>query len=145
MPSRAIWFDGCPTVSWPSNVTEPLRLPTMPIIERKVVVLPAPLRPSKVTSSPRPIWKSMPCSTCDSPYQASRPATFSSGSTMTGTDIGFDDQRVLRHRGVRSLRQHLAARQHGDGIGKIGHHVHVVLDHQHGAVLGDGADQLCDA
>src|ERR1700737_5019441 len=112
---RAIWFDGWPTVSRPSNVTEPVRLPTMPMTERKVVVFPAPLRPSKVTSSPRPISKSIPCRMCDSPYQAWRPATFSNGSTMTGTDIGFDDQRVLRHRGVRPLRQHLAARQHGDG------------------------------
>src|SRR5471030_779563 len=135
MPSRAIWFDGWPTVSWPSNVTEPLRLPTMPMIERSVVVLPAPLRPSNVTSSPRQISKSMPCSTCDSPYQASRPATLRSGSTMTGTDIGFDDQRVLRHRGIGSFRQHLAAREHSDSVGEVGHHGHVVLDHQHRTVL----------
>ena len=64
---------------------------------------------------------------------------------MTGTDIGFDDLRVLRHGGVWPLRQHLAARQHGDGVGEIGDDGHVVLDHQHGAVLRDRADQLGDA
>src|ERR1700752_3448634 len=123
-------LDCWPTVSRLSNVTEPVRLPTMPMIEGRGVVLPAPLRPSNVTSSPRPISKSIPCRMCDSPYQACRPATFRSGSTMTGTDIGFDDLRVPGHRGVGPLRQHLAARQHGDGVGEIGDDGHVVLDHQ---------------
>src|SRR5260221_8060260 len=128
--------DGWPIVSWPSKVTDPVRFSTMPITDLSVVVLPAPLRPSSVTSSPRPISKPTPCRMCDSPYQACRPSTLSKVSSMTGPDIGFDDGRVLRHGGVRALGQHLAARQHGDGVREVGDHGHVVLDHQHRAVAG---------
>jgi hypothetical protein len=38
--------------SRPSNLIEPVRLPTMPMMDFMVVVLPAPLRPSSVTTSP---------------------------------------------------------------------------------------------
>src|ERR1700761_5062848 len=113
MPSRAMTFEGRPTVSLPPKVTEPVRLPTIPMIDFKVVVLPAPLRPSSVTSSPRPISKLTPCRTCDSPHQAGRLSTLSSASGMSRPDIGFDDQRILLPRRVRSFGQHLAARQHG--------------------------------
>src|SRR6516162_8151336 len=99
----------------------------MPMTDLSVVVLPTPLRPSRVTSSPRPISKSTPCRMCDSPYQACRPCTLRSGSTMAGPDIGFDHLRVLRHDVVGSFGQHLAARQHGDGVAEIGDHGHVVL------------------
>src|SRR5436189_386477 len=108
-------FDGWRMVSWPEKLTEPVRFSTMPMIDFSVVVLPAPLRPSSVTSSPRPISKPTPCRMCDSPYHACRPSTLSRVSTMTGPDVGFDDSRVPRHGGVRALGQHLAARQHGDG------------------------------
>src|SRR6476661_8732400 len=134
--------DRWPIVSRPSNFTEPVRRSTMPMTDFKVVVLPAPFRPSSVTSSPLPISNPTPCRMCDSPYQACRPSTFSSVSAMTGPDIGFHDLRILGHRGVRPLGEHLATRQHGDGIGEIGDHAHIVLDHQHGAILGDGANQL---
>ena len=52
MPARAISFDGRPISSRPSKRTEPVRWPTMPMIDFSVVVLPAPLRPSSVTTSP---------------------------------------------------------------------------------------------
>jgi hypothetical protein len=41
-----------PIVSTPSKVIEPRRLAMMPMIDFSVVVLPAPLRPSRVTTSP---------------------------------------------------------------------------------------------
>ena len=37
------------------------------LMARRVVVRPAPLRPSSVTSSPRPTTRSTPCRMCDSP------------------------------------------------------------------------------
>ena len=52
MPARAISLDGEPISSRPSKRTEPVRWPTMPMIDFSVVVLPAPLRPSSVTTSP---------------------------------------------------------------------------------------------
>src|SRR4051794_35348069 len=125
------------------------------MIARSVVVLPAPLRPSSVTTSPRRMSKPMPCSTWLSPYQPSSPSTTRlrsaapsataprcAPSSRTGSDIGLDHPRVLRDGGVVALRQDLAARQHGDPVQERGDHREIVLDHQDGAVLGDPADQL---
>src|SRR3954468_3429226 len=117
-------------VSTPSNAIEPVRFPRMPMIDFMVVVLPAPLRPSRVTTSPGWTSKLMPCRTCDSPYQALRSRTASSGaaaafgagatasalSGMGDSDIGFDHARVLRHRGIIAFGQDLAARQHRDPL-----------------------------
>src|SRR3546814_15544271 len=99
-----------------------------------VVVLPAPLRPSRVTTSPRRTSNSMPCSTWDSPYQAFRPLTTSSAvpmvpagamaaSCMAGPHIGFDDFGILRHRLVIAFGKDLAAAQHGDGVRQLGHQI----------------------
>ena len=64
----------------PSNAIEPSRRGTMPMIDFSVVVLPAPLRPSSVTTSPAGTSNVTPCSTCDSPYQALSSRTASSGA-----------------------------------------------------------------
>ena len=58
------------TISRPLKRTDPLRRATMPMIAFSVVVLPAPLRPSKVTTSPSRTSRSTPCRMCDSLYQA---------------------------------------------------------------------------
>src|SRR5712664_1843078 len=159
MPRRAIMSDGWAISSLLSKRIEPIRLSTMPMTDFSVVVLPAPLRPNSVTNSPLPISKSISCRMCDSPYQACRPATFKSGSpafisgppaftcgsAMTGTDIGLDDEGIGGHCGVGSLRQDLAARQHRDRVRQVGNHRHIVLDHQHGAIARQLADQRGDA
>src|SRR5690349_12901737 len=114
----------------------------MPMIARSVVVLPAPLRPSRVTTSPSATAKLMPCRMCDSPYQAWRSRTFRSSfcrtplSGMPGPHVGLADFRIAGDGLVRSLGEDAAARQHGDGVRKVGDHREVVLDHQHGAVGG---------
>src|SRR3954447_23006628 len=106
----------------------------MPITDFSVVVLPAPLRPSSVTTSPSFTWKLTPCRMCDSPYQACRsftartcaPSAFAAGlvavftSGMTGSQIGFLDPRVLGELGIIAFREHLPARQHRDDVGEIG-------------------------
>src|SRR4051794_22250550 len=128
MPSFAILFDGAPISSSPRNVIDPFRWPTMPMMARIVVVLPAPFRPSNVTTSPSPTSNFMPCRMWDSPYQDSRSRTWRSvfadagvgGSFMAGPHVGVDDGRVLGDDAVRSFRQHLAPRQHGDCVGDIG-------------------------
>src|SRR5580692_10806319 len=108
----------------------------IPMTDFSVVVLPAPLRPSSVTTSPAFTLKSMPCRMWDSPYQASRFCTDNTGapepgagfvaaaviaaSTMTGPQIGFLDALVLGQIGVVAFRKHMTARQHGDDVGQIG-------------------------
>ncbi len=59
-PRRAIFSEGSRMISLPSNATEPVRLPIMPITDLSVEVLPAPLRPSSVTTSPGRTSKFMP-------------------------------------------------------------------------------------
>src|SRR6202040_1533455 len=99
---------------------------------RKVVVLPAPLRPRRVATSPSSTVKSMPCSTCDSPYQPCSPATSINGgapaiSGMAGSHIGFDDLGIGRDRRVIALRQDAAAGQARDRLRQIGDDRQIVL------------------
>ena len=75
MPARAITLEASLVSSRPSKRTEPVRFSTMPMIALSVVVLPTPLRPSSVTTSPACTSKVTPCSTWNSPYQASRLST----------------------------------------------------------------------
>src|SRR5258708_20658125 len=116
----------------------------MPMIDFIVVVLPAPLRPSSVTTSPGNTSKLAPCSTWDSPYQACRASTASKGATlglsMAGTEIGLAHARMGRDRRIVALGHHPAAREHGDAVGEVGDHAEVMLDHPHGAVGGDPLD-----
>src|SRR4029079_4761824 len=129
MPARAISFDRAPINSRPPKATEPVRCVTIPMIDFSVVVLPAPFRPSSVTTSPGCTSNETPCRMCDSPYQACRSLTASSGartSSMARPHIGFLDFGVVGDRGVVALGQHPAARQHGDAIAEIFDHIEIV-------------------
>src|SRR5215472_6607471 len=109
--------------SRPSSVIEPLRLASRPIIARMVVVLPAPLRPRSVTTSPAFTSKVMPWRMWLSPYQACTSRTASSWvSGMAGPHISFDDLRIGGDLGVGSLGQHLAAGEHRDAVREVGDH-----------------------
>src|SRR5205823_3364615 len=137
--------------SWLRNWMDPRRLVTMPMIDLSVVVLPAPLRPSSVTTSPSRTSNATPCRMWDSSYHACSSRTASSEATaaglpratapaaasrMAGAHVGLHDIGVTGHRGVVALCQHLAAGQHGDHLGEVLDDAQVVLDHQHGAVGG---------
>src|SRR5438067_8459447 len=141
MPNRAILLEGRFVSSTLRNRIEPSRRPTMPMIDFMVVVLPAPLRPSSVTTSPSPMSKSMPCRMCDSPYHAFRPRT----SSMARSEVSLYHLRILRYRCIVALGQDLAALEHGDPIGERRHHREVVLHHQHGAVGRHPFDERGDA
>src|SRR6185436_7781846 len=148
----AIRFEASATISLPSNPIEPSRLGTMPMIARSVVVLPAPLRPRRVTTSPAGTSNVTPWRTCDSPYQALSPRTARSGpapeagafagagfawsSGIGGSHVRLHDIRVLRDVRVVALGQHFAAGEHGDVIGQGRDHREVVLDHEHRPVRG---------
>ena len=100
MPAFATASGRSFTVSRPLNMIDPARRGTSPMIDFIVVVLPAPLRPSRVTTSPSPTWKSTPCSTWLSPYHAFRPFTVNIGASAMrrsrkrrrriGAEIGGD-------------------------------------------------------
>src|SRR3954454_12391452 len=157
-PMRAIRSEEVLMISRASKRTEPDRFPMMPITDFSVVVLPAPLRPSSVTTSPAFTLKLMPCRIWDSPYQASRFSTASTGarptavtarsaisaSAMTCPQIGFLDALVLGQFGIIAFGEHLAAGQHGDDVGEIGDDAQIVLDHQDGVFRGDALDQCSD-
>src|ERR1700761_9404716 len=158
MPWRAILSEVARISSLPSNLIEPVRLPMIPITDLRVVVLPAPLRPSKVTTSPAFTLKSMPCRMWDSPYQACRFCTDKIGVAvpgtvfavaasatfrlaMTGSQIGFLDALVLGQIGVSALRQHPPAGQHGDDVRQVGNHAQIMFDHQDGVFCRNPLDQ----
>src|SRR5438552_15570663 len=135
MPWRAILSDEARVMSWPLKRIEPVRLPIIPITDFSVVVLPAPLRPSSVTTSPAFTLKLMPWRMWDSPYQACRseterisaPAGLAAASAifnsaMTGPQIGFLDALVLGQLRIIAFGQHLAARQHRDDVVQVANH-----------------------
>src|SRR5690242_20702281 len=97
MPRWAMRYVGQPTVSTPFTLIEPVRRPTIPRIDLRVEVRPAPLRPSRVTTSPLSTARSTPCSTCDSPYQAFTPEMRRTSSAMGRPHVGLHDLRVGRH------------------------------------------------
>src|SRR6202035_4528713 len=102
--------------------TDPVRWPTIPMIDLSVVVLPTPLRPSSVTTSPARTSNVTPGRMCDSPYQACSSFTASSppASDMAGPKIGVAYSGIVRHCLVVALSQDLAAAEHGDAVAKIG-------------------------
>src|SRR5215467_344073 len=98
------------------------------MIDLSVVVLPAPLRPRSVTTSPAGTSNVTPCSTCDSPYHALRSRTASNGapagtaapdavpatrsSGMRCPQIGFDHRGMPGHVLVAAFGQDFASREH---------------------------------
>src|SRR3954471_9902986 len=119
----------------------PSRRGTSPMIDFSVVVLPAPLRPSSVTTSPSRTSKSTPCRMWLSPYQELSCFT----SSMRRPQIGCDHVGVRRDRGIVAFRQHPPARQNGDDVAQALYHRQVVLDHQDRAPGPHPSDQLHDA
>ena len=64
------------------------------------------------------------------------------GQACAHPEIGGDDGGVLADRRGRAFGDLAAEIQHRDGVRRVHHQLHVVLDQQHGrAALGDGADR----
>src|SRR5438093_529764 len=105
----------------------------MPMTAERLVVLPMPLRPSRLTTSPALTAKSTPNKTLPSPYPASSPATSSIGAPGRRTGIvlaqvGAAHMRVGADRGWRPGRNDAALDHDGDAVGQREHRVHIVLD-----------------
>src|SRR6478609_11609081 len=138
-PSRAIRSELERIVSLFSNRTEPWRLPTIPMIDLSVVVLPAPLRPSSVTTSPGRTSKLTPCRMWDSPYHACRSLTLRSGveaaaSGMILPQVGLHDLRVAGNGGVVALGQDFPELKNRYVLTEVRDDRQIVLDHQDRAV-----------
>src|SRR3989442_6347554 len=80
MPARATRYDSQPVMSTPLKATRPAWGGLSPMIERMVVDLPTPLRPSRQMHSPAPTSIETPNSTRDSPYAVWISRTSSSGA-----------------------------------------------------------------
>ena len=63
MPASACRYIGSMVTSLPENVTLPASGVIIPMVMRKLVVLPAPLRPSRPTISPSLTVKPTPSTT----------------------------------------------------------------------------------
>src|SRR6186713_1262040 len=118
----------------------------MPMIDFSVVVLPAPLRPSSVTTSPARTSKVTPWRMCDSPYHACRPFTVRIGaSAMPDPHVGLAYVWIVGNSLVVAFDQHTPAGQHGDPLAQVRDDGEIVLDHQHGTVGSHRLDQRRDA
>src|SRR5271166_4825588 len=140
MPMRAMRWACVRSIGWPRNVMSPRFLRIMPTIDLSVVVLPAPLRPTSVTTSPCLTSRSTPCSTWLSSYQALRPRT----SSIDATEVRVDDGAIIVHLLVRPLADDLAILQDDDVVREPLNDVHVVLDEDHRTSLGRDFDELDD-
>src|SRR5262249_47305593 len=115
---------------------------------RIVVVLPMPLRPISVTTSPAPTVKLTSNSTWAGPYPACKCATESRPvirSFHLVAEIGRRHLRVGAHLLRRAARKHAAVDQHGDAVGEREHGGHVVLDQHHGKASLQSAQQADEA
>src|SRR3954449_1057920 len=115
------------------------------MIDLSVVVLPAPLRPSSVTTSPARTSKVTPCRMWDSPYQACSPFTVRIGaSAMPDPHVGLAHVGIVGDGLVVALDQDAPARQHRDALAQVRDDGEIVLDHQHRAVRRYRLDQRGD-
>src|SRR6478735_4447665 len=150
MPTRARASADRLARSAPSRVIVPSICRCRPMTERSRVVLPAPLRPTRVTTSPGATSMLTSVRARASPYQAESPETSSEReracvatepvfvcvvrvwSLMGCSEVCRDDPLVGAHLVVGSFRQHLPRLQHRDGVGEGADDVHVVVDEDDG-------------
>src|SRR5438477_4774819 len=103
-----------------------------PMTQRSSVVLPAPFRPTSVTSSPSPTCSGTSRSAWASPYRAESPSTSRTGLGMRLPQVRGHDRGVLPNHGVAALRDHPPLLQDDHLVGELGDHTHVVLDEHDG-------------
>src|SRR5262245_13695631 len=161
MPRATTAWLGRPVVAAPSKVIEPPAGATTPAIARSAEVLPAPFEPMMPTNSPARTSRSTPRTASMRPYATLRPSTLSSASLIAarsaslrrhrlpgcklgaaGAEIGLDHLRIVLHLRRAARRDHAAIVEDGDMIRHGHHHLHVMLDQDHGhAVVGEQPDQ----
>src|SRR5690349_20765731 len=144
-PARARLSGDALPRSEPPHETVPSTCRCRPSTDRSSVVLPAPLRPTRITTSPGSTLRSTSLSTFASPYQAESPATCRtcwepwatwSDLLFSGlSEVGGDDLLVVADLVVGALGEDLTGLQHGHGVGQRADDVHVVVDEHDRAAL----------
>src|SRR3974377_665474 len=104
-------------MSCPRNSILPLAGFSIPVIVLMVVLLPAPLAPSRATISPCSTWSEMPFRAWIAPYQVSTPSTLSIAHLRS--QVGVDHLLVLFVLLGCPLGDLLAEVQHGNVIGHV--------------------------
>src|SRR2546430_7286177 len=125
-------------MSSPARRTVPLRGLTRPMPARSRVLLPAPLCPSRAATPPAGTVSEMPCSTTLLPY----PTCTESNSSMDAPQVDLLDLRVGLHLGDGPLTEDLPGVHDRHRTGEAAQEVHVVLDHDDGAVGADDPEQF---
>src|SRR5689334_13535315 len=85
---------------------------------------------------------------CDSPYQASRSLTASSGvraSSMAGVHVGFANSRILVHGPVITFGQDAAAGEYRNAAAEILDDAEIMLDHKNRSIGRNPLDKRADA
>src|SRR3954463_2194795 len=104
-----------------------------PMMVRRQVVLPAPLRPRSMVSEFGATLKSTPCRMWYCPMCVWT-ALSSSRSATSHAEIGFLHDRHRNHFGRSALGDKLPLVQHDDAIGERSHDIHLVLDQENSLV-----------
>src|SRR5438067_13793641 len=125
MPARAMSGVESFVMSRPSKTMLPLLAFHRPMMVRRVVVLPAPLRPSSTARPPRGTTRSTPCRMWYWPMWVWTPDSVRMGSVMGsfalsvscgfgGAKIGLLHDFRLHHFGRLAVRHQRAVVQHDD-------------------------------
>src|SRR5262245_32563943 len=133
-------------MSRPRQTMAPRLTRVKPMMVRRSVDLPTPLRPSTARLPPFATASVMPSSTTASPQPARTSLSASNASAMSRpTEIDLAHARVGGDFLGRTLQQNPPSDHHDDAMCKTEHDVHVVLDEQHRDLLrevGDDREQL---
>src|SRR5262249_20896163 len=129
-------------MSRPANRIDPARAGYCPMMVRKVVDLPAPLRPTRQTSSPAPTSIVTRRRISLPSMSTLRSLMASIGAYAFAHDRG-DDMRIGKKRTGRQVCKHLAFSQRDDALRIGGDQVHIVLNEDDGFHAGGlgGSDQ----
>src|SRR4029453_9892812 len=146
MPNRVRSYGRNPLAARPDKTMLPVCRGNKPMMARRTVVLPAPLRPTRQVTSPGRTANPTPNSAWESPYHActcERRIETASGMTL-GPDIGIDHARVARDLVVAALTEDPTFREHRDLHRQTFHDLQIVLDQKDATGGGDRLDQGCD-
>ena len=140
MPARPMRSARQPSRQAPARAIRPPRTGSRPQMARMVVVLPMPLRPSRVATWPSSMANSTPKSTCEAvgDFQA-----LDFEKRVHAPSPGRRGAPRVPAHGLRLAGEHQAAAdQDGNPVGQAEHGVHVVFDKKDGDVAGQVFDQI---